>query len=416
MRKIFTLLLFTLCCLQAMPGNPETRKIHFGGYEREYLLYVPEKYSENLPAGLIICLHGFNRTMNDYFEDYNIPALAESLNLIVIAPQALPEKSDDVLSKVEDLKVYDINLPLSLEAVWGCGLQVIATAPIFGEVLNVTLNKNIDDVGFIHHIISETEKSYNIIPENKFIFGTSMGGYMSYQYALYHGNDLSGLINICGSMGTDIKNLEAAVQLPICDFHSEDDEVVPYSGSMDFVISSFLGIKANVSLCMSKEKVIKEWITKNQANTNPIVENLNYYPSTTGYSVTKNTYQGENEVIHYKMKGASHSYFFKKETDCMDYLEEVAKFIAANSKKLGDGNDVFTQQKQLILYPNPVSGPIVNLNIDRGLAAIYNLSGQKILSSTFENGTINIGTLNSGIYIIQIVSGNESYQSKLIIK
>ena len=414
MRKIFTFLLFALCCMQAMLAGPETKTILFGGYEREYLLYVPEKYNVNSPSGLIVCLHGFNRTMNDFFNDYNIAELAEALNLIVLAPQALPEKNPDVLFTLQSITSMEINVPIDLEAVWGCGLQVVAKEPFFGStLLDVTLNTVVDDVAFIKELISVTESNYNIIPENKFIFGTSMGGYMSYQYALFHGNDLTGLINICGSMGTDIKNAGADVKLPICDFHSVNDEVVPYSGSMEINAGP---IKINVTLCQKVDDVINKWVNKNGANAEPIIENINYYPSTSGYSVTKQTYAGENEVIHYKSSGAPHSYFFKKETDCMDYSEEVAKFITSHSKLNGSGNDVFTQPKQLIVYPNPVSGSLVNLNINQGHAAIYNLNGQKIISGTFENGTVNIGTLQSGIYIISVTAGNEIYQGKLIVR
>ena len=409
MRKFFTLLLLLLCCLQAVPGNPEIKKIQSGGYERTYLLYVPEKYNKDNPAGLVVCLHGFNRTMNDFFNDYNIAALAESLNLIVLAPQALPEKNPDVLNRFEIIKGMGANVPLSLDAAWGCGLQVKAELPVLGALLNVTLNEDIDDVAFIKQLITETESNYTIIPENKFIFGTSMGGYMSYQYALYHGNDLSGLINICGSMGTNIKDPNASVQLPICDFHSVDDEVVPYTGSMN--ISPF-----RVTLCQGKEDVINSWVDKNAVSASPIVENLTNYPSTTGYSVTKHTYSGENKVIHYKMSGAPHSYFFKKETDCMDYIEEVAKFITAHSKDLDTGIDhVFAQQKQLVIYPNPVIGPLVNLNIEEGQVSIYSLNGQKMISGTFENGTVNIGTLTKGVYVIRVTVGKENYQGKLVV-
>ena len=412
MRRI-VILLFALCCLQAMYGSPETKKIQSGGYEREYLLYVPEKYSETHPAGLIVCLHGFNRTMNDFFNDYNIAELAEALNLIVLAPQALPEKSPDVLFTLQSITSLGIDIPLSLDAVWGCGLQVVAKAPLLGTLVDVTLNTVVDDVAFIRKLISETEKNYNIIPENKFIFGTSMGGYMSYQYALYHGNELSGLINICGSMGTNIQNKNADVKLPICDFHSLDDEVVPYNGTMEIDAGLF---KVNVTLCQKVEDVIKTLVSKNGANADPVVEDLSYYPSTSGYTVKKYTYSGENEVIHYKASGAPHSYFFNKATDCMDYSEEVAKFITAHSKDKDSGNDVFAQQKQLIIYPNPVSGDVVNLNILQGLAEIYSLSGQRVLSNSFDNGTLNIRTLQSGIYMIRVITRNETYHGKLIIK
>ena len=413
MRKIITLFLFTLFCLQAFPVNPETKKILSGGYEREYLLYVPEKYNENSPAGLIVCLHGFNRTMGDFFDDYNIAKLAEALNLIVLAPQALPEKNPDVLFTLQTITSTGIDIPISLDAVWGCGLQVVAKAPIVGTLVDVTLNTVVDDVAFINELISETENNFNIIPENKFIFGTSMGGYMSYQYALYHGNDLSGLINICGTMGTDIQDAGADVKLPVCDFHSIDDEVVPYSGSMEFDAGLF---KVNVTLGKKIEDVISSWVEKNEAATNPVVEDINYHSSTSGYSVTKYTYAGENEVIHYKSSGAPHSYFFKKETDCMDYIEEVTKFITSHSKLNDSGNDAFAQQKQLIIYPNPATGPLINLNINHGQATIYNLSGQKVISGTFENGTVNIGTLKSGIYMISVTTGSDIYHGKLIVR
>ena len=410
MRKIFTLLLFTFCCLQVLPQNPKTVKIQSGEYEREYMLYVPEKYNENNPSGLIVCLHGFNRTMDDFFNNYNIVALAEELNMIVLAPQALPEKDPVVIFTLQAIMASGINIPMGLDAVWGCGLQATADVRIFDSNLDVTLNKGVDDVTFIHQIISKTETDYNIIPENKFIFGTSMGGYMSYQYALYHGNDLSGLINVCGSMGTNIKNSDGAVKIPICDFQSVDDEVVPYYGSMNFAPM------VDVTLCQNKEDVISFWVDKNGANTDPVIENINYYPSTTGHSVTKYTYLGDNKVIHYKMEGALHNHIFNKETDCMDYIEETAKFIMAHSKLSNSGNDVFTQPKQLIIYPNPVVGPLVKLNVEKGLAAIYTLTGQKVYSGAFESGTVNIGTLNSGIYIIRVTAGNETYQGKLIVR
>ena len=412
MKRIIAFLLCSLCCMQVFPGNPEVKKLLSGEYEREYLLYVPEKYNENNPAGLIVCLHGFNRTMNDFFNDYNMAELAEHLNLIVLAPQALPEKGQDVINTFELIKNANVNLPLGLNAVWGCGLQVKVE---LGMHYDVTLNAGIDDVAFINRIISETESHYNIVPENKFIFGTSMGGYMSYQYALYHGNDLSGLINICGSMGTGIRKPDANVQLPICDFHSVDDEVVPYTGTTEYVIFDLLNIKAKVTLCQGKEEVIKNWVVKNGANADPIVENLSY-PSTTGNSVTKYTYAGENEVIHYKMKGSLHSYFFRKETDCMDYIEEVTKFITAHSKDAGSGNEFFAQQEQLVIYPNPVTGPMVNINIKQGQVAIYDLNGRIVLSDTVQNGTVNIGALNKGIYLISVTSGKDIYRGKLIVR
>jgi hypothetical protein len=59
---------------------------------------------------------------------------------------------------------------------------------------------------------------------------------------------------------------------------------------------------------------------------------LLHYPSINGITVEKITYpEPDYEVIHYKMNGSTHSYFFSKETgDCMDYKEEAVKFIKSH--------------------------------------------------------------------------------------
>ena len=99
----------------------------------------------------------------------------------------------------------------------------------------------------------------------------------------------------------------------------------------------------------------------------------------------------------------------------MDHIEEVAKFITAHSKDIDSGNDVFTKYKKLIIYPNPVIGTVVNLNVEKGLASIYNMSGQKVYSDMFENGKVYIRTLKSGIYVINVTAGNDIYQGIMIV-
>lgn len=389
-------------------AEPIVINIKSGGYDREYLLYIPKHYNENNPADLIVCLHGFNRTMHDFFEAYNILTIADSLNLIVLAPQALSEQDPEVLHQAENLKDYGIDIPL--DAAWSCGLKVKATFLGFLELLNVELNKNVDDVAFIEAIINEAKSNYYINNDNTFIFGTSLGGFMSYQYALYNGNDLSGLISICGSMGNNIKNENSDVNIPICDFHSVDDEVVPYSGLLSF--NSLI----EVSLCQEKEKVITDWVSRNNALTLPSIENINYYPATSGYTVTKYTYpEKENEVIHYKITGAKHSYYFKKENDCMDYNEEVYKFIKNHTKEPDTKIEPIANSK-LAIYPNPVRDQLIHINIDEGNASIYDLNGKLIFTSKYTGGSLQIPYMRQGIYILNITSSLGSFHKKILIE
>ncbi|MDR3339832.1 MAG: T9SS type A sorting domain-containing protein [Candidatus Symbiothrix sp.] len=406
-KRIATLVFFCLTVALIFAENPETRIINTGGFNRKYLLYTPEKENYKTPEGIIVCLHGFSRTMQDFFNEYNFSEIADSLNYIVLAPQALPEQDKALLANAELINLFTSN-DISLNSVWACGLEVKAYLPILGInilILNGELNKNVNDVGFITSIIDNTVSEFDLDGRNIFVFGTSMGGYMSYQFALKQGDKLSGLISVAGSMGLKIKAAENPVKVPICDFHSLTDEVVPYLGS-----HTQSGLW--VTLAEDKGKVIDYWVNNNMAGS-PVVENVDYYPSTNGITVEKITYPAADyEVIHYKMNGSKHSYFFSKEADCMDYKEEAVKFIQSHAS--GHQNGILTAQLSApFFYPNPAHDRI-HFETETGNVFVYDLTGKEVFSKTFRDGQLDISFLKSGIYIVHIDAMEKTHVGKLI--
>lgn len=375
-------------------ANPVRKTIQVGGFKREYLVYNPDHPKQEKAGGIIVCLHGFTRTMNDFFETYNVSSVADSLNLIMVAPQALPEQDPLVNLKASLINSFT-NDQLSLNSVWGCGLRVKVLIPPGITLLNEELNEFVDDADFINNVIDNTLLDYNLPSENVFILGTSMGGYMAYQFALKSGNRLSGLISIAGSMGLSIKGMDSATKLPVCDFHSITDEVVPYSGIMEQV----------VYLAMNKTEVIKFWTEINETGM-PTTEQMQKYPSTNGISVEKITYDSDNEVIHYKMNGASHGYFFKKENgDCMDYIEEIEQFIGSHLS--GGFNHIpdITAQKSF-LYPNPTNNElrVTGYELQAKSYGIFNITGQMVMQGKLqrETTTVNVSALTNGVYFLKL--------------
>ncbi|GBU07454.1 hypothetical protein AwDysgo_07850 [Bacteroidales bacterium] len=346
--------------------------------------------------------------MNDFFQEYKIAEVANQLNAVIIAPQALDEQSQDVIDKAKTIKELT-GIDIALNAAWGCGLRAKVDLFSFFPIIDEELNKGIDDIGFISQIVNNSYQNYNIDKQNTFIFGTSMGAYMSYQYALYEGNNLSGLIGICGSMGLNIRNLENNVSLPICDFHSVDDEVVPYEGLFKTALY-------RVNLCKSKEETIRFWVDKNKAKPSPIVEEIVNYTPSTDKTVSKYSYASPtNEVVHYKIHKASHEYYFKKENgDCMDYNEEIIKFILAHSKDSNTGIEN-TKNSKLKIYPNPAQD-FIQINIDQGQVTIYNLQGQTMLKGNIAGNYFDVSSLKKGCYMVKVSSEKTSFVEKLIIK
>jgi hypothetical protein len=187
------------------------------------------------------------------------------------------------------------------------------------------------------------------------------------------------------------------------------DEVVPYNGSQ-----TSGGI--NITLAKPKSEVIAFW---NQTNGTgePVTEQVQYYPSTNAITVEKITYpDADNEVIHYKINGAPHSYFFSKEAgDCMDHVEEITKFITSHHSAISHNAPIEDAQKPGY-YPNPVYDMIYFGGADSGTLSIYDLTGRKLFSQMFTTGRADLSFLKPGLYIIQVQSGNTTRVSKLIKK
>jgi len=404
LRKIIISILLFFPLWVGFAENPVRRIINFGGYEREYLLYIPETVQSKFD-GLVIGLHGYNSSMTTFFEDINLSKIADSLNYVLVAPQALPEKSQDVINDAELLESLT-GQKFSLNSVWGCGLKVTVKVDLFGidvTLLNSELNKTIDDAGFLDYLIENTLSEYIIDSKNLFMIGTSMGGYMSYQYTLLYGSRLAGMVSIVGTMGTAIKGLENQVRIPICDFHSLTDEVVPYTGSYN--LSGML-----VTLGKSKNEVINYWANQNETRATAVED----FPIANGIKVKKFTYtHPKHEVIHYQMDGSGHSYVFSKEKgDSMDYEEEILKFLAAHTTKNNTRIDKPGEQNPYF-YPNPVKDKIY-FSVETGVLSIYDLTGKRLLSQSFRTYQANVSGLEPGMYLIRIQSGGRISTGKLM--
>jgi len=386
--------------------NPARKTINFGGYEREYLLYIPET-SQSQFDGLVIGLHGFNSSMDTFFEDLSLSKIADSLNYVLVAPQALPEKSQNVINDAQLLESVS-GQKISLNSVWGCGLKVTATTDLLGiniRLLDDELNKTIDDAGFLDYLTDNILSGYTINSKNIFLIGTSMGGYMAYQYTLLYGNRLAGMVSIVGTMGTAIKGIENQVHIPICDFSSLTDEVVPYTGS--YYLSGFL-----VTLGKDKNDVINYWANKNETGT-PTVEN---FPISNGIKVKKFIYpHPEHEVIHYQLDGSGHSYVFSNEKgDSMDYQEEILKFLAVHTTKSNTGINKPGEQNPYF-YPNPVKDQI-HFSAETGIFSVYDLTGKLLLSQSFYEHQANVSVLKQGMYLIRIQSSGQIISTAKLIK
>lgn len=73
----------------------------------------------------------------------------------------------------------------------------------------------------------------------------------------------------------------------------------------------------------------------------------------------------------------------------------------------------------LSIYPNPTNGDkiyiVSKLSLDKEIE-IFDVLGKRILQATISSKELNIGNLNTGVYIIKIREGEASATRKLIVK
>jgi hypothetical protein len=71
---------------------------------------------------------------------------------------------------------------------------------------------------------------------------------------------------------------------------------------------------------------------------------------------------------------------------------------------------------RISIYPNPASD-VIYVDVDETFnAVIYNYQGQMIKNVNVDNGQINVSELTSGIYFLEIRTGNNVSVNKVLVK
>ncbi|SHJ14853.1 Por secretion system C-terminal sorting domain-containing protein [Mesonia phycicola] len=91
-------------------------------------------------------------------------------------------------------------------------------------------------------------------------------------------------------------------------------------------------------------------------------------------------------------------------------------FATSIEETLSVGNNT---KSLFSLYPNPTSTGYVSIETENSASVnveIFNLLGKKVISANNVNSTLNISTLNTGVYLVKLTQNGVSSTKKLIIK
>lgn len=343
--------------------------ITHNGMLRSYILYVPAIYSASTAVPLLFNFHGYTSNASQQLIYGDFRPIADTANMIIVHPQG----------------TLDVNGNTHFNVGWGGSAA--------------------DDVGFTEALIDSISSSYSIDQSRIYSVGMSNGGFMSLYLACTLSARIAAIGSITGSMTPAMINAcNPTHSMPVIQIHGTNDATVPYVGIAGFAASV--------------ENVLDYWVSLNNCNPSPIIENVPNINVNDGSTVEKYSYEnGDNcsEVVHYKVIDGGHTWpgssivlagtnlDFKATKEIWNFLRNYTLngLIGCNGASIPE--EVHTPT--LMVSPNPCSQVLsFSSNLVAAPYQLFSSLGTLVRSGTAVHGLtiIDINSLSPNIYLLKV--------------
>ncbi|MEM7037946.1 MAG: PHB depolymerase family esterase, partial [Bacteroidota bacterium] len=177
----------------------DREKIEFGGETRTYRLHVPENYNGTDSLPIVFVLHGGrgNSKKAVQFTNGRFNQLSDRDGFLVVYPDGLKKNWND-----------------------GRGVQEYYSHA-----------NNVDDVGFIAHLIDHFSAIYPVDQSRIYATGASNGGFMSSRLACDMEDRIAAIAPVIAGIPKNITQLcFLSRQIPVLMINGTEDKLVPWDG------------------------------------------------------------------------------------------------------------------------------------------------------------------------------------------
>ena len=161
---------------------------------------VPESYDADVPAPLIVLLHGYSRTGLYIDPAWRISELADTYGFLMIAPVGEQEAEG------------------SGSRFWNAS---DACCNFYGS--------DVDHSGYIRDLIELVQARYNVDPARVYVTGHSNGGFMSYRMAYEHSDVVAAIASLAGANHFEERD-PPPFPVHVLQIHGTDDTTIRYRG------------------------------------------------------------------------------------------------------------------------------------------------------------------------------------------
>lgn len=359
------LVLFLLLPFVSLGQQTINETMIHDGITRSYTIYVPASYTPGTPAPMVLNFHGYTSSAFEqlYYGDFR--AIADTAGFLLVVPNGTLDGTGTTY--------------------WNSGW-----------------GGTVDDIGFTSALIDEIAATYSVNLNRVYSTGMSNGGFMSYTLACSLSDRIAAIASVTGSMnvGQD-QTCNATHPTPVMEIHGTADTTVPYDGQ------TFMEAIPNV---------LSYWVNFNNCNATPVVTDVPNTNLTDGCSAVHYFYDGgasSVDVEHYKIIDGGHTWpgsiftigvtnndFIASKKIWQFFLQyDINGRIQANSVA-NASND------KISIYPNPTKDKLVVQGLAQSLTAancrVFSVEGKQCAVNFTENNSIDVNTLESGVYVFRL--------------
>jgi len=205
------------------------------GYERTYDLYVPAGYTGSSPVPLVLDFHGIYQNAEVERETSGFQAKADEEGFAVAYPQG----------------------------ILGPGGRTWNADPSDRQWFSWASIVDVDDVAFAVEVVEDVKRRLNIDASRVYVTGLSQGGAMALLAAHDRGDVFAAVSGVSTALLKDLDDYAPVRPIPVVQFHSYDDQIVPYRGS------ELAGLPPI-------EDAVRQWAIANGCNAAPQVTGLGF--------------------------------------------------------------------------------------------------------------------------------------------
>lgn len=179
------------------------------GGDRPVNVHVPEIYDPDVPAPLVMFLHGYGFSGDFYENAMNITATSDARGFIYLYPDGTVD---------QDAKVF-----------WNA---TSACCNFFGST--------VDDSAYLRGLLEEVADTVNIDSARVYVMGHSNGAFMANRLACDHADLIAGIVSISG---TAPASCEPSEPVSVMQVHGTVDGTIDYNGG--FIAAAYLSARAS---------------------------------------------------------------------------------------------------------------------------------------------------------------------------